>query len=568
MFYLPKPFHILKKSLLQGLGQRETVLSWVRLILAFLALAGLSLHLYGRYFHRELDSDFLYPHMFVKDWLFGPHPIDAWKFGSATFIFPDYPIHMLLILVFGDSGAMLVAFGVINMLLLGVASGFAFTRIGGANGTGAFAAGFVVVALVLMLQFLPHHGQQMHLLMRPGFHGSSLVLGITLSAVLAGAYGERRLLSSKEKLAVLLLGGAGFFSNTLLFTQFLAPWLVVLAICVWLGGRGERSLFAQQAMLIGVILGGVILIRLGLEWANFWEHARVFRHAPYPDKIWVCFLDFLSDLSGETGARLWAFWALLLVLVLVGMIGAFWPRDHDWLAIPRVYCVYAILSVASGVSLPILALYWDSIAQGRYFLNLLILPALALGLWVSSQKRFFPLGGERFSVVFLALLATFSVSLIGRDLSSKSERFRFPYSARVAEFDEMVERHQLSLGLCQYWRSHLYNQLGKSQVFMNHIEKDGSPYFWCNNAYWYYGLEKPDEGTPLVFPDYDFVLTNGLNRKAIRKKFGDPEKVVKGKYNEIYIYRNRSSQIRSSLAPPVAEWLRGKKLRVSEGNGE
>ena len=61
---------------------------------------------------------------------------------------------------------------------------------------------------------------------------------------------------------------------------------------------------------------------------------------------------------------------------------------------------------------------------------------------------------------------------------------------------------------------------------------------------------------------------NGLNEMAIRERFGEPVEIVRGAFNTVFIYTDRSHLIRSSLAPEVAGWLDGKKLEVSSDRAD
>ena len=54
---------------------------------------------------------------------------------------------------------------------------------------------------------------------------------------------------------------------------------------------------------------------------------------------------------------------------------------------------------------------------------------------------------------------------------------------------------------------------------------------------------------------------NDLDENSIRTKYGNPDKIINGKYNKVFIYRH-ANKITNTLAPPIRQWLDGKRLKV------
>jgi len=524
-----------------------------------LVVAALALQLSATFFQTDLNSDHLYPHMFVKDWLYGGYPLDAWKFGSATFLFPDYILYAGLLVLLGDSGLTFPVFAVMNMLLLGASFGLAIWRLGGGGAWSAWVKGYYLVGIILSFQFIPFHGYNLYWLLLPGFHGNCLTLGITICALLMGAWREDRRLSRGEALCVVILGVAGVFSNTLLLMHFLLPWLLTQLWLGWLQGQWKRAIFLEQLKWILIILMGVFVLRLSLAWLHYWEYGKVFRAFPFPAEVWRCWLDFCHDFMVETGPRLWFFWTLFVLIVGMTVWGHRRSRRSAVASSGMVFGLFSVISVGIAVILPILALYWKEFSNSRYFLNLLVLPLLALGLWVEAIPKAFGLGRVR-SLAWSGLLGIAAVVLFGVNLQDR-ERLYFPYPLAVAEYDRMVAEYGLRLGVSDYWISHYYNQLSRTSSFLNHIEEgDGTPFFWCNNVYWFYGPKRAGQGSEtLQFPVYDFILMNGLNELQVVETYGEPDRIVRGNYNTVYLYEDPEA-IRSVLEPRIVQWLENKGL--------
>lgn len=541
-------------SRLFGIGQ---------LALGILIVLLLTLHLHGANFQRYLNSDFLIAHMFAQDLLNGAYPLDGWTFGSATFLFPDYFIFVPLVAIFGGSGLSYLVYAFSITLSMGAAMGFAFNRVSNLGLLSAYGLGYVVLGFILLMQFLPGHELTVYRLVVPAYHGSCQVLGILIVGILFETVYENRPLSGAERTVLLSLGSLGALSNTLLITQYLLPWLTTLAVLAYLGRNNFKGHLFRHALLVGLVVCAVLAFRALLAVTDFWEHARVFREYPLPWLIWEKLVLFFTDFIAETGPQLWSCWLLLAMLGPLAIRGLRAIRKNEdpldrWV----VVVIFVSVSVVSAIGLTIASLYWKNFQATRYFLNLLVLPAFALSSfvvtlnWVSYRwVRYARVCGLLSSAGVIAFGVLARVDL--------KEDLGFNYPAPVEEFDRLVAENNLSLGLSDYWRGHLFNTLSESDVSLNQVRTEGSPYFWCNNAYWYFGPEGPGEKAALTFPEYDFVLMNGLDEALIRQRYGEPETVLEGDYNRIFVYRGSSDGIRSALVPRIAEHLQGKSLAVS-----
>ncbi len=536
--------------------------SLFHLILGTLLTLGLILNLFGSAFRKWVNSDALYPHTFIQEWLSGTYPIDAWNFGSATFLFPDYLIYGALLLVFGDGGITYPIFAAINGMLLGAACGYAFWKLTSLRATTAFAIGYYTISAILALHYLEHHDFFLYQILLPGFHGSSLILGIFTASALINSCLEKRKLDHSKTGFLLVIGALGLYSNTLLLTQFLVPWLATFAIYTFFIDRDDRVLFWNHTKLICAIVGIVVFVRFIQYAFSFWDHAAIFRHIPYPTAIWKCLLQFATDFKARVLPQLWAFWTIYAILIATAFFGY---KNADFGKRNRrmgIISMFVILSVFSGIALPILSLYWNNYYNSRYFLNLAILPIIAIVAIFLNRNLFLSKQAKLTAIPIVIFEMVIILSLFSKTTSHK-ENFVFDYSEQIAEYDKIVSENEWKLGLCQYWYSHLYNVIGKADAQLNHVREDGSAYFWCNNSYWYFGNGNKTDQSMLEFPDYDFVLMNQLDREAILQKYGQPNRIVNGEFNTFFVYEEENSKLRQTLLPAIASRLERKTLAIA-----
>jgi hypothetical protein len=151
-----------------------------------LALAGvtvlLALALAGGQFQSGQNGDLLWPQNYAHDLTDPAHPISGWKFGSATFWFPDEVIFQPLYWLCGNSGLNYPLFTVAIYLLMGAMMSWSLAA-AGVERTRAALAGFLTLDVVLLGQAIPGHARWLWLVGVPGRHGGNLVSGFALLAL-------------------------------------------------------------------------------------------------------------------------------------------------------------------------------------------------------------------------------------------------------------------------------------------------------------------------------------------------------------------------------------------------
>jgi hypothetical protein len=550
----PKPPVIVSSAftaLLGGAGWSVIVAGLGLVVVLALRLAVVALN-------RSLSSDVLYPHLFAADALAGTYPLTGWSFGGATFFFPDYLFYLPLLSATGPGGASFAAYAALYFLLLaGLVAAVARWWAGCRPGT-AWLAGVFTVNTALALQFLPQHATVLWWLPLPGYHGGTLLNGLALIALTG------RLLSGPPPSRVVwlvtgLVLWLGLAANTLLLVQFAGP----LFVAVWWLGRcgvAPTGLVRRFVLLGAAALAGVLLLRLGLALADWgYYYPLRFRHTPTPGVLWHAATKFLRDVASDLVPHAWG-WGAGLIAWLALLVAAVRRRQQPT-ADARALALHLLVALSVGAMVDVLVLsgWWKNWYNGRYLLNVLLLPLVTVAIAVArSVVAARLLHGSRAWMLVLGLATAAS----GVIWAINPVHWQFQKTPQSRELEAIVSRHGLHRGLAGYWQSNLLNTLVdlRGSPRLGQLKADAHPYFWCNNAFWYFEPPTPD-GT-LRWPVYDFILTAELDRNAVWARFGAPAEIVQEGGWEVFIYDAAGqARIQAVLAPEVVEQLGPSRLR-------
>ncbi|MEI6862277.1 MAG: hypothetical protein WCL04_08500, partial [Verrucomicrobiota bacterium] len=284
-------------------------------------------------------------------------------------------------------------------------------------------------------------------------------------------------------------------------------------------------------------------------------YALWFRHTPTPVALWREWEQFIGVVVVDLGPRAWG-WAVGISIWLVVAILDF--RRMGGADNTRRRASHLLFAVSAGGTIAVLILtgFWKEWQHVRYLLNALLLPLIVLAVTVVHSQA-----AERFlrsvrAATLATLLLLGTAGVLAATLDPAGWRVQPTPASR--DYADLVERYHLRHGLAGYWQTNLFNTLA-GPARLNQLQEDARPYFWCNNAFWYFESRESD-GT-LRWPAYDFILTTGLNRTTLLSRFGPPAQIVRQGKLEIFIYDAVGQErIRARLMPEVIAKLGPSRL--------
>ena len=521
--------------------------------LAALAVVALqAMALATRYFQPWLDGDYLLPERFADDVVGGIYPLSGWSFTSS-YLFPDLTLSIFWHAVLG--GAPFLPFYVVTSYVsLALLAGWSLQRVNPTDGS-AWLAGALLVNALLAFQGTADHARWLWWLGSPVVHGGAVLLGLAQVALWVGP--PRSAPSRRRRAIAIVLLFFGLASDLMLLTQFVAP--LGLALIVTADTRRAkaprvRSFFMAvcTATILVAAMRGLMLL------ADWWNFAPLVRQAPTPAAVTATARRMVSDLAGPVAAAVPGF---VMMAVVVGAAAAgLWARRYrtGGLSVEqRQASWFAAAGLAGTLLLPALTVYWDNSQNGRYLLPYLILPGWWLLTMRPAARWRGPLTGGIVAAGLLALA-------VWRAPEIRFAAWSWPYPERVAELDRFLAADGRDRGLADYWHAHYVTTVTRSGVRLNQLEPDGRVQFWGNNAFRHF--EAGTAEAPLRAPRYSFIVVNGLDPVALRKRFGAPARTAQVGGYEIWLYGEAGAQAMSVVVDSeVRAFLRDRPGTVRIG---
>ncbi len=517
-------------------------------LLGMVAVGVQALALSCRYFQPWLSADYIYPQLVAEDVLAGSYPLSGWTLSSAPYLFPDIAVAFVL-RVLGGSGPVLPAYVVFSYLALAVLTGWSLNR-ATRTGSTAWLGGVALVNTLLGWQAVGDHAHYLWLFGTVGFHGGAVLLGLANFALWAGPEESRpSRLRWCAALAVLVLG---IFSDTLFLSQSaLSLGVGLWAQASWNWRRPGRVRTYGKTVLIA--LGLVLVVRIGLAFNGWFNFSKVVRYVPTPAAVGRATEDFVRDLRVTLIPGAWGFVATAVVSFFV--VGIIWWRDQRQskpiATAQKPVIGYVLVGLAATSLLPLLATYWRDGNHVRYLLPWLIFPGwFAL---VGMLPKVAAWGRDWRSLVAFGALC---VGLVATGMPQvHRSSLRWPYPERQAQLDEFILSRGLRHGLSDYWHAHEINTLTRAPVRLVIVRPAGNARFWSNNAFWFYD----SEGGRLTVPEYNFIITDGLDESALKLRFGEPAGQERVGGLTIWLYAGPAAlRLTRQTEVEVHDFLRGR----------
>jgi len=527
---------------------RSSANIWLALGLV-LAAGFLALSLACNEFQSQINSDLLWPHIFLHD-LFDPlHPVSGWTFGSATFWFPDYAILLPLNWLCGNSGLEYPLYTVAIYLITGTTMAWALAATG-VERRKAFIATFLGLDVVLMTQFIPGHAGWLWLLGIPCDHGTSVSMGFTLMALVLGAVRTGNW-SRWRSITFLILLTLGLASNTLILVHWLAPIGLALAWVAW-RDKNLRPVANGLFWRAAVALALAVSQRLAFSLAQTFFFSKLLQYPPTPTYIWESFSHFVKNfIAGGVFADHWLLWIIGAVGIIATADGLRPARSTN--PVQRVALLAGLLSLLAAWAAPIATVYWVNPTSIRYLLNWLLLPVWLLALRACGNmvvERWMP----KLSVLAIVLGIALSLTRIDTEKMFFS---RPPENEALLDF---CERHDLHEGLADFWHTHLLTvewRFGGPRL--DNIANDFVPCFWCNNAFDYFPPTKDGHG--LAKPAPQFIIVDGLDLQHVLPYFtlGTVQITHVGPYTIALLTPEQTKRAGEVIAKQTLDLLQGRR---------
>ena len=534
------------------------VASALFLFFVYLLIVIQSIILYSRYSEVGLNSDVLSNHGICLDFVQGNYPISGLNLSKACSFFPEYLIYIPLLLILKEGGlsisAFLCAFYVSLAGLYGLLFRILISRLISSLFWGALS-----VNLLLFLQLFTTHQKYLWAWGMPGHHGGMVLNGLAITAFVLAAIRGGSWKSYRKPTTLLVF--LSTFSDLLIIVQFIIP----LGVCLYLFRHkltGGKMLYRDYNITAFAGISIAIIANLLLQLTQvFFFNYYIFKEVPNPigilSQLETLMADFWNHAWSQTGGFIILFAIAVLLAILLRSTQRTLTECNRRLF--QFYLTFVGLSIVFTLPSPILTGSWTDWNNVRYYINAFLLPSSVIFLHIgllfkatnlsTSLKLMYNVAGT---------VALLSITVY---LGSKIDfvRLKFPYPDEIRELDVIAEKRDLKWGLAEYWNSNRIRYFSRRDLKVNHIRNDRLPYFWLNNSFWFYKTT-PQEG--LEWPEYSFIVADGLAPVILENRFGSPQETIKTNGFTLFIYdKSGSKRIREILEPAVRQRLKGRRLK-------
>lgn len=194
------------------------------------------------------NADSLTPYVVAGDVLSGGS-FGHWHMAHSPYLFPDVLLSALAWLVSGGGGAGVVVVGVVQVLVVSLATG----RLAGSPSATAVSAGSITVVVFALLAVWVR--EPFVLLVGNGHHAGAFVVGVVTVAWLWGRVRSGREHSRVSTAAVAVWCSAAALSDLLFVAQVSVP-MVVWLVFVGRSGRVVTAVWVRP--VVGVVAGSVL----------------------------------------------------------------------------------------------------------------------------------------------------------------------------------------------------------------------------------------------------------------------------------------------------------------------
>jgi hypothetical protein len=345
----------------------------------------------------------------------------------------------------------------------------------------------------------------------------------------------------------------GLLSDALLIFH----WMIPLALALGWQTRRVPALrpvcsgFFRRA---GIAVGLCVVMRVGLETAQWFLFYRLARDWPLPKLIGQTLAQFFDDFTHHgLFASQWIFGLLATAALFVVVRGLRKNEAGPADVAVKIAWATGLMGLALGWVVPMVTIYWRDPDSFRYLLNWLVVPAWMLALWICvnpHRARWLPS-----AAVVVGLLGTL---IAGPRLDRSKLILSHPPEALALR--DYCAQHDLREGLADFWNAQpLRVEWDFQGPILGQIRDQDFTYFWCNNAFDYFPAR--EDGRGLRRPAPQFVILNGLDRASLTTWLGGSALHIEavGPYAVALLSPEQSKRATDLIYAQVEDALRGRR---------
>ena len=474
--------------------------------------------------HHLLSADTFYLPAVYQD-LFVRHiPLNGWKTTAAPFVFPDFALVALSLLLTGNRVATALLLNGFLQVLLTIGLFYLLLRKlypRARGGVWLVLAGIFVTVLASRFMAFGVYYQVFITSYHYGAFLAQLMVLVLVISLLRHRHAGRHLL-------LFLICLATTVSDLIFLSSVVVPCLAVLAVFLLIPGRRISALFTGLNIICGTALG--YLLFTNIDQFDHYVMTRQYQLDRLPAFFSSLhqYTHYLQDPTFVFTLAAVIAWLFINLALAIRLLTSPAGRNQPGRLFFALFCV--IMPFAQAAAMVVAGYdrfyHFDLSTLCRYLIPFFLMPifgwALYFSAWCRKPRRL----GRWLTASALSATILFTLSL-NHDFSQPMLDY---YPDYVRWLDEQKDLYQLETGLSSYWFAKYVTLLSRNDLHLLQVHTNFRLSLWVNNLQWYLGKEN--------FPRINFLFSSGeeFQYHYLVRRFGPPDRTLAFDKRTLYIY--------------------------------
>lgn len=484
-------------------------------------------------FYTFFNSDLLYLPSLYKDIFVDNFSLSGWKLTPAPYFFPDMLIYFIL-MFFTNCNIYYSTYiiGVIQIILFTISGSLLVCNIINKKFIEIFELlSIILISILISIIFFTFPFEITLSMFLPTFHFGAFVCSLICFIILLKLINSNNIFILLSFFVFLIIS---LTSDRLMFTTFIIPSLCSLFIT-----RNKIST-ENKISVNAIIIVSTLCSLLFISILNKYHFLSV---VPYEYKNFIIkekIIVLLNIIKNNIN------YCIILLLTAVNIF-FYYINKRRYLENFNMnfYLNFNFFMNLTVLIVPILTMDNDSMTALRYCFPIFFTFLLNLIIFLYQNNLTENSLFLKIKSGIYILILIFIVFISGKT-DFKMERLIF-YPEITKFLDDNAEKYNLKYGISNYWNAKLNTFFSKKNIrvyqVQSHGEKANICYYHINNVNWYIG----EKNSVYNKPYYNFLISEGLNFKAVINQFGHPSHIIQFKDNVCLLVYNKDDSFDKNL---------------------
>lgn len=522
--------HTVNKKIELSLFILSILLNIFFIILVF---SNLSAYHFSMYF----NSDTLYMPSIYKDVFIDGTGFKGWHLNGAPNFFPDMLFYCIINWITGNFISACFTYSIIQYVFILFMFYLIYIEFFGKNNLAPITIANLLMTLFFLTNLRNNDFMFSFLTLSISYH-----MGAFVMSLIAMFFTFKYYNSSKTRYLILLFvfSTLGFINDRLFVVMYSLPVFSFIALIFIRTGR-KRILFILSSNVLSMLIG--YLLFRAIKFSNYIYiyglEGKIYNFANMKKCISIMLSEHWNILlemknHGIIFILTILSFFLMVYIAIKNIRGIYLKKSIDnKILINTLFVLFASSFIFITYLNPAINGYYLGLAHLRYNIYVLYLGIFSISFLINIVLANY---GKIQNVINYTLALFFLMVAINHASKIKignglKEFFNY-YPNSVQQIDNVAKENGLKYGISEYWTAKLTTMFSKEDLRVYTVFEKLVPWYHVTNENWYYNTGKGKYGNP----EFDFIITNGLDTSFIKDRLGEPLDIIKSEDgHKIYI---------------------------------